>query len=502
MNTFKSSEKSIILVLVFFILMSKSPLAQESRPTDTHAPTSSVTTEMSQEEADQWFLDAEQLFKNGKTGAAIYKLQQLSALDPTNYKVLFKLGEMAISEKNWAYSIEVFRKVSFIRPEDIEVRFILMDVYRAYQMPIQEIIIAKEILSLKPDSENALRRLSDLYKELDIPEDEIKTRQKLRDVQPDDYFNLKRLATLLETTDKGNLREAAKIYEQIRVIAPEKTEDLTRLAGIYDKLGKNSQTLEVLDHLEKRGVTRTWLKNRAMARLSKNPFPAPGTSWQWQLSGTIDTSVDAWMYDLDLFDTPTHIFDELHSKGRVVVCYFSAGTWEKWRTDKDHFPSSVQGKSLEDWPDEKWLDIRQLAVLAPVMTARLDLAVEKGCDGIEPDNIDGYSNKSGFPLTYDDQIYYNTWLADQAHIRGLSIGLKNDLNQVKDLVQIFDWALNEQCFQYNECEKLLPFVKAGKAVFGVEYEGNPDNVCPKANSMNFDWLFKKINLGAERHACR
>ena len=101
-----------------------------------------------------------------------------------------------------------------------------------------------------------------------------------------------------------------------------------------------------------------------------------------------------------------------------------------------------------------------------------------------------------FPLKYRDQLNYNIWLANQAHARGLSIGLKNDLDQVKDLVPYFDWALNEECFQYDECELLLPFVEAGKAVFGVEYEGNSDSFCPQANAMNVDWLKKHWDLDA------
>ena len=136
------------------------------------------------------------------------------------------------------------------------------------------------------------------------------------------------------------------------------------------------------------------------------------------------------------------------------------------------------------------------------MAARLDLAVSKGCDGVEPDNVDGYANDSGFPLTGDDQLRYNRWLARQAHQRGLSVGLKNDLGQVADLVDDFDWALNEQCFQYDECDQLLLFFAKNKAVFGVEYQGRPEDFCPRANSMNFDWLKKKIDLDAWRISCR
>jgi hypothetical protein len=270
---------------------------------------------------------------------------------------------------------------------------------------------------------------------------------------------------------------------------------------VYNQPGNYTVTLTVTDDA---GLTATASK-RVVVAAAPVPAgvwqPSPGTSWQWQLTGNIDTSVDVQMYDIDLFDASQSVIDALHGQGRVVICYFSAGSWEDWRPDAGDFPAAVKGDS-NGWPGERWLDIRAIDALSPIMQARLDRAVAKGCDGVEPDNIDGYSNRSGFPLSYADQLAYNRWLADAAHVRGLSIGLKNDLDQVKDLEPYFDWALNEQCFEYDECDLLLPFVQAGKAVFGVEYSGNTASFCPQSNSLNFDWLKKKLDLDAWREACR
>lgn len=229
--------------------------------------------------------------------------------------------------------------------------------------------------------------------------------------------------------------------------------------------------------------------------------PAPGTTWQWQLTGEIDTSFDVEMYDVDLFDVRRAVIDGLHADGRVVVCYFSAGSWERWRPDAAAFGHELRGEPLDGWPGERWLDIRRLDMLRPIMVARLDLAVAKGCDGVEPDNVDGYTNDSGFALDAADQLAYNRWLAAAAHRRGLSVGLKNDLDQVGGLLDRFDWALNEECFAYRECEKLDPFVAAGKAVFGVEYTGRPKDFCPAARGRGFSWLKKRLNLGAWTRAC-
>lgn len=231
--------------------------------------------------------------------------------------------------------------------------------------------------------------------------------------------------------------------------------------------------------------------------------PPANTSWQWQLSGTVDTSVNVSMYDVDLFDTPQATIDALHAAGRRVICYVDAGSWEPNRPDSAQFPAAVLGDVMQGWPDEKWLDIRDARV-AQLIDARLDVAVTKHCDGVEPDNVDGYANTTGFPLAASDQLAYNSHLATAAHARGLSVGLKNDLDQVTDLVADFDWALNEQCFQYSECAQLAPFVTAGKAVFEVEYGSASlaTTVCPQANSDGFETLIKDLNLDSWRVACQ
>lgn len=243
------------------------------------------------------------------------------------------------------------------------------------------------------------------------------------------------------------------------------------------------------------------LSGRAIHENTARWNPPRATSWQWQLTGALDLNVNAAMFDVDLFDTPASTVAALHARGRRAICYLSAGTWENWRPDAARFPSEVLGNVVSGWPDERWLDIRRLDVLAPIMEARLDQCREKGFDGVEPDNVDGYANPSGFPLRPADQIRYNRWLAEAAHARGLSVGLKNDLDQIPQLVDVFDWALAEQCFEYDECERLQPFVAAGKAVFVVEYKIAPAVFCPLASKMGFNAMRKNLSLNAFREAC-
>jgi endo-alpha-1,4-polygalactosaminidase (GH114 family) len=233
--------------------------------------------------------------------------------------------------------------------------------------------------------------------------------------------------------------------------------------------------------------------------------PEVATTWQWQLDGLpVDQSLAVDMYDIDLFDNAASVVADLHTAGHKVICYINVGSWEDWRPDKFQFPSEVIGKDYEGWEGERWLDIRQIELLAPVMRARFDRCQAEGFDGIEADNMDSYTNITGFPLTYADQLRYNLWLANEAHKRGLAIGLKNDPDQAEDLVDDFDWAMTEDCFAEGWCEEMSPFIEAGKPVFAAEYTDTGirmEKFCPLAEALQFSAILKTRELNAYRKAC-
>lgn len=230
--------------------------------------------------------------------------------------------------------------------------------------------------------------------------------------------------------------------------------------------------------------------------------PAPGLSWDIQFSGNINYNVQVQAIDIDLFDTPQAKIDELKARGVKVICYFSAGSSEDWRPDYKDFPSIIKGKNLDGWPGENWLDVRNLDVVMSIMNKRFDLAVQKKCDAVDLDNMDIYLQNSGFSISYAQNLAYAKRLTQEAHKRKLSIGLKNNLEQIKDLVDDYDFAINEQCHFYNECHYMLPFVAKGKAVLGIEYDVATSKFCPSANANNFDFLKKNMSLDQKREACR
>jgi len=236
--------------------------------------------------------------------------------------------------------------------------------------------------------------------------------------------------------------------------------------------------------------------------------PAPGTTWQWQITGQVDQTVAAQMFDIDLFDAQpgeinAGVIGSLHALGAKVICYMDTGAWESYRPDASRFPQSVIGNST-GWTGEYWLDVRRQSwpLFEPIIIDRMKLAAQSGCDGIEPDQNNPVGNNPGFPITFADEKAWYLEVAAQAHALGLSVGMKNGIEIIDtDLVNAFDWALNEECFQYKECGALSQFIAAGKAAFQVEYQGDPAVFCPSANALDFSSMKKRLQLGAWRITC-
>ena len=224
---------------------------------------------------------------------------------------------------------------------------------------------------------------------------------------------------------------------------------------------------------------------------------APTTApWQWQLQGKIDTSVAACVFDVDGFETPRATVAALHSSGRVAICYLDVGSWESYRPDAKRFPRSVLGRRYEGFPNERWLDIAHFHRFAPILARRFRICAHKGFDAVEPDNLAGFENRTGFPLTAAEQLRFNRWVATRVHALGMAVALKNDPRQVGALLGHFDFAIVEQCFQYEECGSYEPFVRAGKAVFEAEYELEPGDYCEGAKSLGFSAIRKTYDLFA------
>lgn len=220
-----------------------------------------------------------------------------------------------------------------------------------------------------------------------------------------------------------------------------------------------------------------------------------------QLSGQLRVPAWATFVEIDGAESTADIVSGLHGRGLRVACYVSAGTAEAYRGDVARIPASVIGRPLDEWHDERWLDVRRVALLAPVMQARIDDCARKGFDAIEFDNVDGWTHDSGFPIGRSDSLRYLRWLIRQGHAAGLAVGLKNALGLVPALAHRVDWALNEQCAEYDECDRYAPLVRLGTPVFVLEYEGSKKELCAVTARAGLIAQLKHLNLDGWSRPC-
>lgn len=235
----------------------------------------------------------------------------------------------------------------------------------------------------------------------------------------------------------------------------------------------------------------------------QSPMPMAGADFQWQLTGDLILSVDTAVFDLDMFEADAATIGLLRDRGVYVICYVSVGTVEDWRPDAGAFPPAIVGEEYDGWPGESWLDIRDRQFLPAILEARLDMAAAKGCQGIEPDNLDGYESGSGFPMDAADAMTFLRWLADAAHDRGLTIGLKNMPEFAADLAGTFDWVLTEDCAIEGWCGAFEPFLASGKPVFHVLYtdtEVDFAGICARS-ATGATYILKNRDLDAWRRTC-
>ncbi|KAF2731627.1 hypothetical protein EJ04DRAFT_365375 [Polyplosphaeria fusca] len=241
--------------------------------------------------------------------------------------------------------------------------------------------------------------------------------------------------------------------------------------------------------------------------------PRVNETWQIVLQNNIELDGDAKgvtpdvdVYDIDLFVTPKETIDTLHRLGKRVLCYFSGGSYEPYRPDSDRFQEGDMGSVMDGWPDEKWLKLSSDNV-RKIMKGRVELAGQKGCDGVDVDNVDGYQNKNGLNLTEQDSIDFLGYLSNLTQPLNMTLGLKNAGDIIPDVLSIVHFSVNEQCVENAECDTFHAFIEAKKPVFHIEYPSDAGKTLKEdvvqrfcgdkgdaAGSDGFSTVLKKMDL--------
>jgi hypothetical protein len=218
--------------------------------------------------------------------------------------------------------------------------------------------------------------------------------------------------------------------------------------------------------------------------------PPKALTWYWQLTGT--PRIEPVMAtDVDGFDTSQATVAQFHAAGQRMICYIDVGTAENWRPDYSQFPAADLG-SENGWPGERWLNVGDPAI-RPILAARFQMCAQKGFDAVEPDNMDGYENDTGFTITAAEQLAFNEWVANEVHSLGMAVFQKNDPDQAAQLEPYFDGVIDEQCNQYSECGSFAGYLAAGKPVLNAEYSGGT-SFCAADQAAGIMGALYSINL--------
>mgnify|MGYP003700876223 CR=1 FL=1 len=233
--------------------------------------------------------------------------------------------------------------------------------------------------------------------------------------------------------------------------------------------------------------------------------PSPADGFDWQYVAPFDFSRPTSTLNLDAFDADPALIADLRRRGVKPICYVNVGAWEDWRPDRRQFPAAVMGKAYVGWEGERWLDVRRIDLLLPIMRARFRLCRDKGFLAVEPDNIDGFENETGFPISRAEQLRFNRAIAEAAHDLGLSIALKNAPELAAELADVYDFAIAEDCFKWDWCDMLQPFARQNKAVVAIEYPEDgrdPLKHCAEAAALSIQIVVKRRELDSWSRRCR
>lgn len=273
--------------------------------------------------------------------------------------------------------------------------------------------------------------------------------------------------------------------------------------------------------------------------------PADGLQGLPSVTGAYPSPGSANIWDTDMFADsnnhggvptgPSAVVQALHAAGKYTICYIEVGA-QQTEPDSSNFASAdytdgsnPQTTEMQGWPGEYWYDIRGFANyvagdastltgaavnIAAGLASRIEDCAIEGQDGVEPDDLDGYTNPSqtgapggGWGLTQADSAGFERWLAYTAHSDGLAIFQKNDPANAGVDEPLFDGMIIEECNYYNDpCAgaggDATPYLNAGKPVLGAEYTEDGETTakfCPADTASGIIGALFDVNLDGKTY---
>jgi hypothetical protein len=227
------------------------------------------------------------------------------------------------------------------------------------------------------------------------------------------------------------------------------------------------------------------------------PYPAPGSAPIWDTDLFQDSNRPAARIPTGR----SPVVAALHRSGKYSICYVEVGAYQTGFPDDANFAAADYGHAahryeMQGYPNEWWFNIagfrdyraghpsslRGAAVdIAAGLDRRFGWCRLEGQDAVEPDDLDGYTNRGdtgvpggGWHLTRSDSAGFERWLAYDAHTHGLAVFQKNDPANAAVNFKRFDGMIIEECNHYRDpCAgpggDATPYLRAGKPVLNAEY---------------------------------
>jgi hypothetical protein len=258
-------------------------------------------------------------------------------------------------------------------------------------------------------------------------------------------------------------------------------------------------------------------------------YPAPGSANIWDTDMFTDSNTDGGVPT-----GPSPVVQALHAAGKYSICYVEAGA-QQAEPDASSFAaadytngSNTKTTQMQGYSGEYWYDLRGFANyvagqpstltgaavnIAAGLGQRIKGCATEGQNALEPDDLDGYTNKSqtgaaggGWGLTQSDSAGFERWLAYTAHSDGLAIFQKNDTDNIGAAQPLFDGAITEECNYYSDpCSEWAPYYKAGKPVLNAEYTQDGETTsrfCSADTSAGITGALFDVNLdGSSYQPC-